>query len=163
MSTRSMIGLLNSDGSVTHIYCHWDGYPSNNGKILTEHYTDYRKICELLKLGDLSSLGEEIGEKHPFDTYSLPDEEKAKYERWTTAYSRDRGEKGTKARKSKSIDAYKADFKENWAEYAYLFDDGQWYVFWDGSGFFDMSPKQRPDDFITVESALKAEAKSNVA
>jgi len=150
MGTRSLIGLLNADGSVTHIYCHWDGYPSNNGRILTEHYTDYQKIQELLKLGDLSSLGEEIGTKHSFD--NAPENE-------CNSYSRDRGEKDTKARKSKSIDAYKADFKENWAEYAYLFDDGRWYVFWDGSGFFDCSPKQRPDDFVTVESVLVAEAK----
>lgn len=25
MSTRSNIGVLNNDGTVTAIYCHWDG------------------------------------------------------------------------------------------------------------------------------------------
>lgn len=157
MSTRSLIGVLNKDGSVTHIYCHWDGYPSNNGKLLTEHYTDYQKIQQLLKLGDLSSLGEEIGEKHPFDTYNLPDEEKAKFENWTTAYGRDRSEKDTQAHTSKSVDEFKGYFTESWCEYCYMFDDGTWYVFWNGSGFFDMSPSDRPDDFITVASVLQAE------
>ena len=149
MGTRSLIGLLNADGSVTHIYCHWDGYPSNNGQILIDHYTDYQKILALLKLGDLSSLGAEIGTKHDFD--NAPKNE-------CNSYSRDRGEKDTQARKSKSIEAYKADFTENWAEYCYLFDDGEWYVFWNGSGFIiDCSPKQRPDDFVTVRAVLAAE------
>jgi hypothetical protein len=53
------------------------------------------------------------------------------------------------------VDAYKAAFTESWAEYAYLFDEGVWYVFWDGSGFFDMTPGRRPDDFITVKAALE--------
>lgn len=159
MGTRSLIGLLNQDGSVTHVYCHWDGYPSNNGKILTEHYTDFQKIQALLKLGDLSVLGEEIGVKHPFETYNLPDEEQKKYEGMCVAYGRDRGEKGVSARKSKSVEKYKEYFTESWAQYAYLFDDGCWYVYWDGSGLFDTSSQTgRPDDFVSVESVLKAEA-----
>ena len=32
MSTRSNIGIINADGSVTAIYCHNDGYPSGVGK-----------------------------------------------------------------------------------------------------------------------------------
>lgn len=157
MGTRSLIGLLNKDKSVTYIYCHWDGYPSNNGQLLVERYTDFQKIKQLLALGDISSLGAEVGEKHPFDTYSLTDEEKAKYENWTTAYGRDRGEKGIGRKRAKNIEDYKAKFTESWAEYAYLFDDGCWYIFWDGSGFFDLSPKQRPDDFISVASVLEKE------
>lgn len=157
MGTRSLIGILNKDGSVKHIYCHWDGYPSGAGKTLVEHYTSFEKIQALLKLGDLSVLGEEIGVKHPFETYNLPDEEQKKYEGMCFAYGRDRGEKGIAARKSKSIDDYKKYFTESWCEYAYLFDDGCWYVFWNGSGFFDLSPNERPDDFISVTSVLEKE------
>ena len=29
MATRSNIGILNTDGSVYYIYCHYDGYPDN--------------------------------------------------------------------------------------------------------------------------------------
>lgn len=125
MGTRSLIGVLNPNQLVTYIYCHRDGYPSHNGQILIDHYTDFQKIQELLKLGDLSVLGEQIGTKHPFETHNLSDEEKAKYEGMCTAYGRDRGEKGTQASTAKTVQKYKDEFKENWAEYAYLFDDGQ--------------------------------------
>lgn len=158
MSTRSLIGLLNKDKSVTYVYCHWDGYPSNNGKILAEHYTSFEKIKQLLALGDTSSLGSEIGEKHPFGTYNLSDEEKAKYENWTTAYGRDRGEKGITRKRAKNVEEYKKQFTESWAEYCYLFEDGCWYVFWNGSGFFDITPSNRPDDFIPVTAVLAKEA-----
>lgn len=157
MSTRSLIGILNKDKSVTYIYCHWDGYPSNNGKILIEHYTSFDKIQELLKLGDLSVLGEEIGVEHPFETYNLPDEKQKKYEGMCFAYGRDRGEKGVSKKRARNIEEYKKQFTDSWAEYVYLFDDGTWYVFWNGSGFFDLSPSNRPDDFISVASVLKAE------
>ena len=40
MATRSVIGIVNLDKSITGIYCHYDGYPENNGKILLNHYTD---------------------------------------------------------------------------------------------------------------------------
>jgi hypothetical protein len=59
--------MLQPDGSILAVYCHWDGYPSHNGKILNAHYTERSKVQELMDLGDLSSLGPEIGEKHNFD------------------------------------------------------------------------------------------------
>jgi len=34
MSTRSNIGIVNGDGSVKAIYCHFDGYPAYVGRIL---------------------------------------------------------------------------------------------------------------------------------
>jgi len=63
MSTRSLIGVERQDGTISAIYCHMDGDPEHNGKILMEHYTDPEKIERLLALGNLSSLGEDIGEK----------------------------------------------------------------------------------------------------
>jgi hypothetical protein len=86
MGTRSIIAKEYKDGTIKAIYCHWDGYPSHNGKVLVEHYTTSAKINKLIDLGDISSLREEIGVKHPFDTYNLPVEEKSKYENMTTAY-----------------------------------------------------------------------------
>jgi len=67
MATRSNIGKLNSDNTVSYIYCHWDGYPSHNGTILQEHYNTPEQVDELLALGDMSSLGETIGECNPYD------------------------------------------------------------------------------------------------
>lgn len=58
MGTRSTIGVLNTDGSVSAVYCHWDGYPEHNGKILMENYTTEEKVRELIDLGSISSLSE---------------------------------------------------------------------------------------------------------
>jgi hypothetical protein len=56
MGTRSTIALEYADGTVGQIYCHWDGYLSNNGKILLNYYQDPYKVRELLDNGDMSSL-----------------------------------------------------------------------------------------------------------
>jgi len=61
MATRSSIAVENLDGSVSVVYCHFDGYLSNNGRILQEHYTDRTKVASLMQLGDLSSLDKNIG------------------------------------------------------------------------------------------------------
>lgn len=101
MGTRSRIALQNSDGSISSIYCHWDGYLSNNGKLLLEHYTDESKVRSLLALGDLSSLGETT------DTSCLCEENADAYT------SKDHAELLTLA--------------ENCgAEFLYLFDGGSW-------------------------------------
>ena len=60
MGTRSTIALEYADGTVGQVYCHWDGYLSNNGKILLQHYTDPFKVRALLDEGDMSSLDTEV-------------------------------------------------------------------------------------------------------
>ena len=56
MSTRSLIGLQLSDGTILAIYCHSNGQLSVNGRILRDHYTTEKKVVDLLHLGNLSSL-----------------------------------------------------------------------------------------------------------
>jgi len=56
MATRSRIAIENQDGSVTSIYCHWDGYIKSNGVILNEKYNTKDKVEALIALGDISSL-----------------------------------------------------------------------------------------------------------
>jgi hypothetical protein len=56
MGTRSTIALEFADGTVEQVYCHWDGYLENNGKILAKHYMDPFKVKELVALGGFSSL-----------------------------------------------------------------------------------------------------------
>ena len=67
MATRSTIALEFADGTVGKVYCHWDGYLENNGKLLLNNYTDPFKLRDLIDLGDISSLGPNIGDKHEFD------------------------------------------------------------------------------------------------
>lgn len=56
MATHSTIALEYDDGSVGQVYCHYDGYLSNNGRILAESYRDPSVVQALLVRGDMSSL-----------------------------------------------------------------------------------------------------------
>ena len=56
MGTRSTIALEFADGTVSQVYCHWDGYLEHNGKILEAHYADPFKLRALVDLGGFSSL-----------------------------------------------------------------------------------------------------------
>lgn len=60
MATRSTIAIEFADGSVSQVYCHWDGYLDNNGEILNKHYMDPFKVRDLIDLGDFSSLNETV-------------------------------------------------------------------------------------------------------
>lgn len=128
MATRSTIALEFNDGSVQQIYCHWDGYIDHNGRILSEHYSNPDKLGELMLLGDLSTLGEEIGEKHPFSPVGVMEsnEYERLYGKMCTAYGRDRGETGTAARKFDNFKMYKMEAQ--FEEYNYILrTDGKWY------------------------------------
>ena len=132
MATRSTIALEFADGTVQQVYCHWDGYLSNNGKILQKHYSDPFKLRSLIDLGDMSLLGPEIGVQHSFDNPHKfgTDEyfaEQARRRDFTTFYGRDRGETGVEARRFKNYTEYlrEAQFEE----YNYILrTDGKWYV-----------------------------------
>ena len=113
MGTRSTIAIENADGTVTGIYCHWDGYLSHNGRILPENYTTEAAVRELIALGDLSSLGETVGAKTDF---SNPADGQC------VAYGRDRGETGVDAKTCDNWDALLADFGQ---EFDYLFTPGK--------------------------------------
>lgn len=114
MATRSHIGKQNTDGSITYIYCHWDGYPEHNGAILQEYYKEESKVNELLSLGDLSILSRDIGEKQSFDDIHSHNDD------WCLAYGRDRGEDDTEARTVPTLQEFTKQ------EYNYLFVNGEW-------------------------------------
>lgn len=62
MATRSMIAIEKGINVYDASYCHWDGYPSYNGAILSENYTSEQKVVELLEKGDMSSLATSLKE-----------------------------------------------------------------------------------------------------
>lgn len=125
MGTRSFIGKRHADGHVTGIYCHWDGYPSHNGRILRDHYTTEDQMDALLALGSLSVLGENIGKRHDFNTH---DSTKGRTKGWCLAYGRDRGETDVAAQTFENVEAFCTAARESWAEWAYIFDPerGKW-------------------------------------
>lgn len=125
MATRSVIAI-EADNKIVSAYCHWDGYLEHNGDILFKHYRKPEKILQLISLGDMSSLGQEIGEQHDFD---------AQNNKWTTYYGRDRGETDTECRTW-------ADRKEmidhHWdCEYFYLWTNGRW-IYSTGKSWADL-------------------------
>lgn len=149
MGTRSTIALEFADGTVEQVYCHWDGYLSHNGRILRDHYSDPFKLRDLIDQGSISSLGKEIGEKHPFGpAYNETDaakkaEVQAAYDAaheagWTTFYARDRGEDGVEATKFASFTDY--FLNHQYEEYEYILrTDGKWYVAEDDSKFIELT------------------------
>ena len=106
MATRSTIAIQNADSTVTGIYCHWDGYLSNNGQILLDHYTDESDVRALIDLGNISTLGK--------TTVA------------TEAYMRDNGEQGQEASTAHN---WRQFIAENGQEFDYLFVPGEgWMV-----------------------------------
>ena len=130
MATRSNIAYKTAAGKIRSVYCHWDGYPEHNGEMLRRHYTDQSKVEALVGLGSLSSLGEEIGEKHPFDkNYEQP--ELALTDNWTLAYHRDRGEDWAHTAPQTFEDA--VDWVNDMEEFAYLWNGQDWLVHREGN------------------------------
>lgn len=84
MATRSFIGKICADGTVSGIYCHYDGYIDGVGKMLRTHYTTSIGVEELLALGDISTLDRTTEA--------------------TEAYHRDRGEAPSAAIEYKNLD-----------------------------------------------------------
>ena len=151
MATRSNIAMKTADGKIVSVYCHWDGYVSNNGKILLENYTDVDKIEALVALGSISSLGEQIGEKQDFmDRDTQKDE-------WTLFYSRDRGEE-LSIQEYADIPSWIADMEE----YAYLWNGTEWLVNDHGAAdekgypIFDLLSTLVPIELAAMEQRIAA-------
>jgi hypothetical protein len=118
MATRSIIGKLNPDNTISFIYCHFDGYPSGVGQTLCENYKTETYVDELLKLGDLSILGQYLGEQQNFsDPVSG----------FCLAYGRDRGEVDIEAETVEHDEFFKHDLRGE--DYKYLFVEGVWLCF----------------------------------
>ena len=143
MATRSTIAMEQPNGEIMQIYCHWDGYLDNNGEILFEHYRDRAKIYALMLLGDISSLGANIGESHDFDDRSQTGD-------ICTAYGRDRGETGTEFKVYKNYAAYRKEAQFEEYNYCYRLDD-RWYV--EFYGRFDGLLEQAIEEARAAEDA----------
>lgn len=117
MATRSAIGIHEPDGTVSGVYAHWDGGLEWVGRLLHEHYRHPDKIRALIGHGSVSSLGPEIGERHPFSEWR-PE--------WCTFYGRDRGDTHTAAVVHEGPDAFYRWARSSGAEFVYLHTGGQW-------------------------------------
>ena len=144
MATRSTIAIEFADGTVQQVYCHWDGYLENNGRILQESYMDPFKVRKLIDLGNISSLGDEVGVRHPFSSYDVDglsyEDYKAKYGNMTTFYARDRGE-DLNVSKFANYDDYVKNHQYEEYEYILRQVDGKavWFVNDHGYGYVELS------------------------
>lgn len=119
MSTRSKISVKINDSTFKTIYCHWDGYLKGVGETLLHHFTSLEKINELMSLGDVSSLKEDVIVRYNINhTFDNPDENT------TVFYGRDRGDKGTECIVVDKESKLRLDVL---IQYYYLFKDGKWY------------------------------------
>jgi hypothetical protein len=133
MATRSLIGIVNKDGSIETIYNHWDGYPTYVGTILTLFYRE-AETRKLLKLGNRSSLH---AKPTKVDTYA------------------ERGERDQGSIKHKSWSEFDA-FPKSGAEYVYLYSA----PFYTGNGGWDwVGFKVNLDDTLTPLGVLEREVK----
>ena len=129
MATRSVIAKLDDRG-IQAIYCHNDGYLSNNGKILDQHYANEVKVDNLIAQGDCSSLKDTIKD--------------------TIFYMRDRGEENKEATNLKNeTKLLEFAFETCDAEFVYMFAYGSWYVYDNTDAIGDSSYQ-----FIELEEAL---------
>lgn len=103
MSTRSNIGILNNDGTVTAVYVHMDGYPEGMGNYLLNLYNTKAKIRARLKLGNSSTVN--------------------------SGYHKDRGEDSWKAESFANKTEYLTERVFGWVEYQYLYEAGEWHVY----------------------------------
>jgi len=154
MGTRSRIGVMHGD-KVKSVYCHWDGYLANNGRILQEHY-DSTKANNLVALGDLSSLRPEIGEKHAFSRLETPMDDEAYeklYGNMTTFYGRDRGEENVEWKVAHTFEEFLDQVNSCGGEYYYVMKDGVWYC----GDVYESHPTALTNKLTPLAEALVAE------
>jgi len=153
MATRSTISLEFADGTIGQVYCHWDGYLSNNGKMLQEYYSNPFVLSDLIDLGSLSSLRPTIGTKHPFSMFEAnmtQDEFYNLYRDMCTFYGRDRGESESDATYFKDFADYEVNGQAE--EYDYILRNVNGVATWFVS--------DHGGDYILLTEALAKEAEA---
>lgn len=137
MSTRSAVGIINEDDTVTSVYCHYDGYLIGVGDTLRRYYSSEESVRDLISYGNISTLCETIGDRHCFSNRPAGQ---------TTFYSRDRGDADQGAKTYQSIREY--EVLNDYADYYYLYNThtSEWTY-----------RKFSSEDYESVEQALKDE------
>lgn len=121
MSTRSTISILELNGTVKQIYCHYDGYVSNNGRLLKTFYNTPELVQELISGGDLSILGEYINPKGEH-SFNKPDPNCCVY------YGRDRGETNIEPRLFANWEMFRFSRQKEHYDYLFVEDENRWYL-----------------------------------
>ena len=112
MATRSRIGLQLSDDSIVSVYCHYDGYPAHNGRVLRTHFDTIEKVRELIDGGDMSCTRTNAG----WNNETLPEVGPLHYST--------RGEDCPPRH-----DETMTEFFNNGEEFGYIYQNGEWFCY----------------------------------
>ena len=123
MGTRSRIGIQLQDESIVSVYCHYDGYPEFNGKVLRDNYDTVEKVKELIDGGDMSCTWTNSG----WNNETLPET--------GALYYTMRNE--TLESNAPRLDKDMEEFFSDGEEYSYIFRNGNWFAY-DMNYFDDM-------------------------
>lgn len=116
MATRSTIAVVNADGTVSAVYCHWDGYVDYVGRMLVNNYNSFEAATELVSFGSISVLNVQC---HPTAEHTF----KKPQDGVTVFYARDRGEELV-ILKYETVNTYL--HTNPWEEYNYIFMNNTW-------------------------------------
>ena len=131
MGTRSFISIKHKDNTYSGVYCHWDGSPDHNGKILKEDYQARSKVVDLIDGGDISSLktrstwdseymcsedGSIVKDEHGFMMYKNDREPQP-------LYYYERVDEDVDPKHFKTYKQMYKYAKDCWCEFIYTFDD----------------------------------------
>ena len=116
MGTRSRIGIQLKDNSVLSVYCHYDGYPAFNGRILRDNFDTVEKVRNLIDGGNMSCTWTNAG----WNNETLPECGPLHY----TMRGESIEDNAPELNKNKSEYLKTAD--DCGEEYAYLFTSAGW-------------------------------------
>ena len=102
MGTRSNIIYEEPTGEVLSMYCHYDGYPSHNGRILFDQYNSAEKVKALVEVGYAKVLDKEGVGVDP--------------------------ERPNEMERHRNLNSYMWSVDEVMIEYIYRFARGQWWM-----------------------------------
>ena len=117
MGTRSRIGIQLQDESIVSVYCHFDGYPAFNGRVLRDNYDTVEKVKELIDGGNMSCTWTNSG----WQNETLPES--------GALYYTSRGE--SLEDNAPRIDDDITEFLDNGEEYAYIFTRADEWICYD--------------------------------
>ena len=116
MGTRSLIGKQLKDGSILGVYCHYDGYPEYNGRMLRDKYNTEEKVNDLIDGGDMSCVYTNAG----WNNETLPESGPLHYT------SRGESLESNAPELYSDLNAFLNGADASGAEYTYHYADGEW-------------------------------------
>lgn len=144
MGTHATIAAVQPDGKIKSIYIHYDGYIKGGvGETLLTHYTDPKKVDELINLGSGQSIGSELTAPEAVTRFgfaatfskefrALSQTERDRLEKdlysdtHSVFYHRDRGEELDIQEFNDLADFERSYLNGSLAGYVYLFIENEW-------------------------------------